>query len=112
MRDSHPSRRTFVKQSAAAVAATSAAQFALTSNAHAAGSDTIKVGLVGCGGRGTGAAEQALTADKNVKLVAMADAFRNRLEASLSTLKESAGGRPGRRARATASTSASTPTRT
>lgn len=90
MRDSHPSRRTFVKQSAAAVAATSAAQFALNANAHAAGSDVIKVGLVGCGGRGTGAAVQALTADSNVKLVAMADAFENRLEGSLSTLKGSA----------------------
>ena len=31
---------------------------------HVAGSDRIKVGLVGCGGRGTGAAEQALTADE------------------------------------------------
>ncbi|WP_406698810.1 Gfo/Idh/MocA family oxidoreductase [Singulisphaera sp. Ch08] len=89
MRDSHPSRRTFVKQSAAAVAASSAAQFALHTNAHAAGSDIIKVGLVGCGGRGTGAAVQALTADSNVKLVAMADAFENRLEGSLSTLKGS-----------------------
>src|SRR5947208_4003285 len=59
------------------------------SNAHAAGGDTLKVGLVGCGGRGTGAAEQALTADKNVKLVAMADAFQNRLEGCLSNLKAS-----------------------
>src|SRR4051812_22663117 len=77
MRDPHPSRRTFVKQSAAAVAATTAAQFALAPNAHAAGSDILKVGLVGCGGRGTGAATQALTADSNVKLVAMADVFEN-----------------------------------
>jgi predicted dehydrogenase len=56
---------------------------------HAAGSSTIKVGVVGCGGRGTGAAEQALTADSNAKLVAMADAFPDRLEESLSSLKES-----------------------
>ena len=54
---------------------------------HAAGSSTIKVGLIGCGGRGTGAAEQALTADSGVKLVAMADAFADRLEESLSELK-------------------------
>ena len=47
---------------------------------HAAGSSTIKVGLVGCGGRGTGAAEQALTADSGTKLVAMADAFQDRLD--------------------------------
>jgi predicted dehydrogenase len=57
--------------------------------AHAAGSDRLKVGLVGCGGRGTGAAEQALTADKNVTLVALGDAFEDRLAESLSTLKGS-----------------------
>jgi predicted dehydrogenase len=71
------------------VAAAAATQLNLVANAHAAGSDTLKVGLVGCGGRGTGAAEQALTADKNVKLVAMADAFQDRLESCLSTLKSS-----------------------
>jgi myo-inositol 2-dehydrogenase / D-chiro-inositol 1-dehydrogenase len=56
---------------------------------HAAGSGTIKVGLVGCGGRGTGAAEQALTADSGTRLVAMADAFTDRLADSLSALKGS-----------------------
>jgi predicted dehydrogenase len=55
---------------------------------HAAGSGTIKIGLVGCGGRGSGAAEQALTADSGAKLVAMADAFADRLEEHLSVLKE------------------------
>jgi predicted dehydrogenase len=53
---------------------------------HAGGSGMIKVGLVGCGGRGTGAAEQALTADSGTKLVAMADAFQDRLDDSLSEL--------------------------
>ena len=57
---------------------------------HAAGSDTLRIGLVGCGGRGTGAAAQALRADKNCKLVAMADAFSDRLEASLAALKKQA----------------------
>jgi len=42
--------------------------------------DTIKVALVGCGGRGTGAAMQALLTKQNVKLVAMADTFRDRLD--------------------------------
>jgi predicted dehydrogenase len=56
---------------------------------HAGGSGTIKVGLVGCGGRGTGAAEQALTADSGTRLVAMADAFGDRLQESLSALKVS-----------------------
>jgi predicted dehydrogenase len=56
---------------------------------HAAGSSTIKVGLVGCGGRGTGAAEQALKADSGAQLVAMADAFPDYLEKSLAELKGS-----------------------
>jgi predicted dehydrogenase len=74
-------RRGFLKASAAATF--------LAANAHGAGVDnTIRIGLVGCGGRGTGAASQALRADKDVKLVAMADAFQDRLELSLATLKK------------------------
>ena len=42
--------------------------------------DVIKIALVGCGGRGTGAAMQALLSKQNVKLVAMADAFRDNLD--------------------------------
>jgi predicted dehydrogenase len=57
-------------------------------SAHAAGSDLLRVGLIGCGGRGTGAATQALNADKNVQLYAMADAFEDRLETSLGRLKK------------------------
>ena len=54
--NSPTSRRTFLKTSAAsAVAAT-----ALLPGAYAAGNETLRVGLVGCGGRGTGAAKQAL----------------------------------------------------
>jgi predicted dehydrogenase len=78
-----PSRRSFLKTSAAAVAALAAAPAV-----HAAGSDVLKVGLVGCGGRGTGAAGQALNADKNIKLYAVADAFEDRLEQSLNSLKK------------------------
>lgn len=53
-------------------------------SAHAYGSDTIKIGLVGCGGRGTGASIQAMnTTSGNVELVAMGDAFQNRLDQSL-----------------------------
>ena len=56
---------------------------------HAAGQETtLKVGLVGCGGRGTGAAAQALQADANVKLVALGDAFTDRLQTSLATLQK------------------------
>ncbi|MBK8054840.1 MAG: Gfo/Idh/MocA family oxidoreductase [Saprospiraceae bacterium] len=49
---------------------------------HSSVNDTIKVAVVGCGGRGTGAAIQALSSGKNVKLVAMADAFQNRIDDS------------------------------
>ena len=61
---------------------------AALSNAHAAGSDVLRVGLIGCGDRGTGAATQALGADSNVKLVAMADAFEDRLQKSLEILQK------------------------
>lgn len=85
------SRREFIKGSTAAVIGTVAASGLTVPLVHAAGSSTIKIGLVGCGGRGTGAAGQALTADSGVKLVAMADAFADRLDESLSELKGSAG---------------------
>jgi myo-inositol 2-dehydrogenase/D-chiro-inositol 1-dehydrogenase len=78
-------RRTFLKTSAllAGGAILSTLPFA---GAYAAGNDTIKIALVGCGGRGTGAAFQALTTQFNVKLVAMADAFRDRLDKSYEPL--------------------------
>jgi predicted dehydrogenase len=56
---------------------------------HAAGSDIVKVALIGCGGRGTGAAQNALNADKRNKLVALADSFKDQLERSRQTLKDS-----------------------
>ena len=57
-------------------------------SAFAGGNDTIKLALIGCGGRGTGAAHQALSADEGVKLVAMADAFRDRLDDSYEKLSK------------------------
>jgi predicted dehydrogenase len=78
-------RRDFLGTAAAAAAA-SALHVPLV---HAGGDDVLKVGLIGCGGRGTGAAEQALNADKNVKLVAMGDAFPDRLQSSLKILSKS-----------------------
>jgi predicted dehydrogenase len=57
---------------------------------HAAGGDVLRIGLVGCGSRGTGAATQALGADPNVRLVAMADAFEDRLQESLALLEQQA----------------------
>jgi predicted dehydrogenase/sugar phosphate isomerase/epimerase len=81
--DSPPTRRDFLAASGAALAALDPVPAV-----HAAGSDLLRVGLVGCGGRGTGAAAQALRADDHVKLVAMADAFEDRLDKSLATLRQ------------------------
>ena len=86
-----PSRRDFLKTSGLAVAGTGlAAGLSVARSAHAAGDDTIKIGLVGCGGRGTGAANQALHVQGNVKLIAMGDAFEDRLKGSLGNLKKDA----------------------
>ena len=87
---SHPSRREFLKASALAAVSAGAVATVKTAVAapHVGGSDLLKVGLVGCGGRGTGAAVAALMADPNVKLVAMADAFEDRLQGSLESLKK------------------------
>jgi len=81
------SRRTFVKQSAITAGGVLAAS-ALAPNAPGAawGDREVKVALIGCGGRGTGAASQALRTKSNVKLVAMADAFSDRLNSSLQTI--------------------------
>jgi predicted dehydrogenase len=77
-------RRTFLKASAASVATA-----AVLPGAYAAGNDVLKIGLIGCGGRGTGAAREALRADPKVKLVAMCDAFMDRLTDSLNALTKS-----------------------
>jgi predicted dehydrogenase len=82
------SRRDFVKQSTLAAGGLMA--MPLISNAGYFNSvdDTIKVALIGCGGRGTGAAMQALLTQQNVKLVAMADAFRDRLDECFAALTD------------------------
>ena len=83
------SRRTFLKSSGIAAATTAMAASELVQrNASAAASDILRVGLVGCGGRGSGAAAQALSAESHVKLVAMGDAFDDRLKGSLQQLKQ------------------------
>ncbi|MDE2729916.1 MAG: Gfo/Idh/MocA family oxidoreductase [Bacteroidota bacterium] len=76
-------RRDFVKGGTAAVVGSAvASQFPLKASAYYGVDDTIRVGLIGCGGRGTGAAVQALQAAENVQLVAMCDAFMDRVEES------------------------------
>jgi predicted dehydrogenase len=80
-------RRSFLRNSSLAVGGVLAANLDLDSTARAAASDTLKIGLVGCGGRGAGAAGQALSADKNVVLHAMGDVFKDQLESTLNALK-------------------------
>jgi predicted dehydrogenase len=82
MRAATASRREFLETVAGA------ATLAVIPNAHAAGGDVLRVGLIGCGDRGTGAATQAMAADPNVQLVAMADAFEDRLQNSLEILRK------------------------
>jgi len=81
------SRREFLKTSALVGGALAAPAILPGKLFAKENSDTLRVGLVGCGGRGSGAADQALTADKNVVLTAMGDAFDDRLQNSLRTLQ-------------------------
>ncbi len=87
-----PSRRDFLKGSTAALAGTAlAGGLSIARTAHAAGDDEIKIALVGCGGRGTGAAKNCLNVPENIKLVAVADAFEDRAKRSLVQLKQQYG---------------------
>ncbi len=81
------SRRDFLKRSGGALLGTALAG-GLAARSYAGEDNTIKVALVGCGGRGTGAAAQALSTKGPTKLWAMADFFANRLEASLQNLSQ------------------------
>ena len=81
------SRRDFLKSSAVAGGAlATAVQFPHVANAAAAG-DKIKIGWVGCGGRGTGAANQALNADSNLVMWSMGDIFQDKIDSGLDSLK-------------------------
>src|SRR5260370_13614630 len=85
--DSPVNRRDFLKKTSAAVAGASVlGGLSVERSAFAAGSDTLKLALIGCGGRGSGAADQALSTGGSVKLVAMADVFKDHLEGSLRNL--------------------------
>ena len=76
----HDKRRDFVKQGSMLAGAIAAAPIISRANFFSGSDDVIKVAVIGCGGRGTGAAVQALMSKQNVKIVAMADAFRDRLD--------------------------------
>jgi len=80
------SRRQFLATSAAAGAVLGT--LPLARSVHAAGSEVIKVGLIGCGGRGSGAAANAMNAGPDVRLVAMGDVFEDRVQSSRDNLKK------------------------
>ena len=86
-----PSRRTFLKTSAVTTLGLSAGLMKTGHFAYAAGSDTLRVGLVGCGGRGTGAARDAVVSAPGVEVVAMGDLFEDRLDQSRVALGEEIG---------------------
>lgn len=85
-------RRDFVKASSLTAGGLLLGSLPTQASAFAAGSDTIRVALIGCGDRGTGAAVQSLNADKGVKLVAMADILEDRLTDSYNAISQRFGG--------------------
>jgi myo-inositol 2-dehydrogenase/D-chiro-inositol 1-dehydrogenase len=80
-------RREFIKASALVAGGILFNQFSFAGG-HSSADDTIRIALIGCGDRGTGAAFQALSTTANVKLVAMADAFQDRMDSSYKALSE------------------------
>lgn len=92
--DSSASRRQFLQTSSVALAGTAlAGGLSIARAAHPLGDDEIKIGLIGCGGRGKGAAEDALRAPGKVRLVAMGDVFPDRMEDALGYLNSRVGDR-------------------
>jgi myo-inositol 2-dehydrogenase/D-chiro-inositol 1-dehydrogenase len=88
--DTNSSRRTFLKASSAIVgsAVLGGVSAQVARAAHPGGTDEIKIALIGCGGRGTGAASQALATKGKVTLWAMADAFPDRVESCLANINK------------------------
>jgi predicted dehydrogenase len=84
--DNNKSRREFIKQGTILAGGILTAPLFAKANYFSGADAVIKVALIGCGGRGTGAAMQALLTKQNVKLVAMADAFKDRIESAYKQL--------------------------
>ncbi|HXM41115.1 MAG TPA: Gfo/Idh/MocA family oxidoreductase [Bryobacteraceae bacterium] len=83
------SRRSFLAKSTAAGVATAAFTIIRPESVRGAGNEKLKAGLIGCGGRGTEAAQQFLHGNENVELVAMGDIFEDHLEKSLGEIRDS-----------------------
>jgi myo-inositol 2-dehydrogenase / D-chiro-inositol 1-dehydrogenase len=79
-------RRVFLKNSSLIAGSGLLLSKPLMSSAFYSGNETVKVAVIGCGGRGTGAAFQALSVKENVELVAMADAFKDRIDSCYNSL--------------------------
>jgi len=92
-------RRDFVKQTSLVAGGLLVMPVLSKANFFSGADDAIKIALVGCGGRGTGAAMQALLSKQNVKLVAMADAFRDRLDLCYKKLTDESSGAENVKAR-------------
>jgi predicted dehydrogenase len=88
MDDKGLTRRDFLKTASAASMATLVAAASGSGGRCAAGSDTIRIGVIGCGGRGTGAAIDAVNSSPGVEIVALFDPFQDRIDRSLKTLLE------------------------
>ncbi|WP_339711766.1 Gfo/Idh/MocA family oxidoreductase [Cyclobacterium amurskyense] len=89
MDQNNKNRRSFLKSTGTAIVAGSVLPFGFNiREGFAAQKSTLKVGLIGCGGRGTGAAAQALKADKDAELTCMGDIFEDYLEESYQSLKK------------------------
>ena len=84
--DNNKSRREFMKQGTILAGGILTAPLFAKANYFSGADTVIKVALIGCGGRGTGAAMQALLTKQNVKLVAMADAFKDRIDSAYKQL--------------------------
>ena len=84
-------RRDFLRTSTAAASAAAMGALDLARSAYAAGSDLLKVGMIGCGGRNAGAAGQALSADAGARLVAMCDIFLDRIHTKREELQKAKG---------------------
>ena len=88
IRKNTTSRRDFLKSTSGALAGAALAG-AIGARAYAGESNTIKIALVGCGGRGTGAASNALSTKGPTKLVALSDVFEQRIANSFKNLSKS-----------------------
>lgn len=92
-RDQAATRRDFLKASTATALGTAmAGSLLVPRTVHAAGNDSLKIGLIGCGGRGTGAVGNAFAADSNTRLTAVGDVFADHVDRAIGQLQQASAG--------------------